>query len=184
MRLVMRLLVSLFLGAVFLCGPATVFAQESSVSAPSKTAAEEPKIPDAYLNEADQFFNYCEATPRYRKFYNCECLAASFLNERINQGPDVPRSGIMLDIEKQCADGAEASAETFNACMDRPSLLPPGTDTVKYCECFANTYGKLYEQNPGTGTKASIRLQSQAHLTCSNPALAKKMYPGTQGSKP
>jgi hypothetical protein len=177
MRLNDKFIFIIVTGLFLLCGTNACLAQENKTAQASSPAPAAEEIPDAYIDEADDFLKYCQATPRFRQFYNCECLAASFLGERIKQGPEMNRSTIMLNIEDECADGTEVSGEAFKTCVDRPSLLPPGTDPVKHCECFANTYAKLYERNPGTGTKDTIKLQSQAHLTCSNPELAKRMYP-------
>ncbi len=134
-------------------------------------------VPDEYIEEAINYNKYCHSTSLSRH-QNCECLAARYLDKRIEIGPEADRSSIMLAIEGKCPDATEAAGHHYNRCISNATIMPPKIPIEEFCECFANTYAKLferYELKPNSRTFVS--LQTQAMVTCRNPEMAKKLYP-------
>ena len=132
-------------------------------------------IPDAYIDEADQFSAYCERTPTLNSNYNCPCLSVAFLDERIKRGPRADRSNIMLGIEGKCLDVVMETGARYEACMN--SAPPRDIPHKDYCECLANTYAHLMTASrEPPSARLSVELQTQAMVGCSNPDLGKRLY--------
>ncbi len=135
-------------------------------------------IPDEYLEEADAFFAECGTSTRFKNYYDCECLTVKYLDERIKSGPNKPKSAILVNIGKECADATYAAGKSFNDCLNMGPLLPvQGGDALGFCECYANTYANLYESfRVSPNSKTFQALQTQAMTACANPALARELY--------
>ena len=136
---------------------------------------EDNLIPDEVFREAKIFEKYCSIQPNFRPYYDCECLAASFLDERIEQGPDASRSSIMLAIEDRCQDATEAAGIQYNTCLGNALLLPRNIEPEAYCSCYANQFAEIFEDNkvkPGPGNLT--RVQTMAHTECRKEGVADK----------
>ena len=135
-------------------------------------------VPDAYFKEADAYRDECENKPSMHQYYNCDCLSLEYLKRRIDHPRDTKNS-IVLAINRTCPDATEAAGHEYQQCLRNSSLAPTTSSSPeKYCECFANTYAKLFEKSGRpTGTNTFIDLETQAYIACDNPDLAKKLYP-------
>jgi hypothetical protein len=163
----------MFLGLTLIGAPLQAFAQTADPSAvTNEILNQEPEIPkqeipDSYLVEADQFFKYCQAEPSYNKYFNCECMAAQFLDERIKVGPQKSRSGIVQAIGKGCADATNAAGSYYQMCLGSGSLLPDNIPAEEYCSCYANKFAQLYEQSgQKPSSKIFVQIQTAAHMQC------------------
>lgn len=125
------------------------------------------EVPDAVIREAKIFERYCKTQANFRPYYNCECLAANFLNERIAQGPEATRSAIMLQIETTCYDATESAGIQYETCMGNALLLPRNVNPEEYCTCYANTFSKIFEGMKAKISPPSImKVQTEAHTEC------------------
>ncbi len=135
-------------------------------------------IPDAYLDEAQHFFNYCEITESLFQYHDCECMASRFLDTRIDMGPEADRSHIMLAIERECPDASEAAGQEYQNCLGSAVSLPAYIDEKLFCECYARTYAELFETyNRAVSSKVIVAFKTQARVTCTDPSLGSKLYP-------
>ena len=126
-----------------------------------------PLIPDAVYKEAEKFEKYCRQAPNLYTYYNCECMAANFLDERIKQGPEASRSGILQSIEGECQDAIEAAALQYETCLGNALLLPKDIDPETYCTCFGNKFAIIFQDNKVKVSPSNItRVQTQAHAEC------------------
>lgn len=153
------------------------YAQDNP-GAGAKPGQEYSQLPDEYLDETEDFYKHCSTTSEMKNYYNCECLAVKFLDQRVARGPNPSRESITLSIQRECADASQAAGYYYQNCMNQSVLMPPEIPAEEYCTCFANTYAKLYERySPGPSSKAFVQLQTQAYVTCRDPELAKRLYP-------
>lgn len=155
--MIQRIYVLLFL----ICMPLTAsFAQ----SEPKGIEVEQ--IPYEFIVEAEQFLNRCSTTAQFFQYYNCDCLAANFLDERIKD-PFAQEGIIVMRIKSQCIDPIEAVGKEYTHCMQSGTIFPDGVDPASYCECFAREYGRIYRV---AGKSPSSRLitavTARAHLNC------------------
>ncbi|MCK6417786.1 MAG: hypothetical protein L6Q57_02460 [Alphaproteobacteria bacterium] len=133
-------------------------------------------LPDAYFEEADDFQNYCTQQHILRNYYDCQCLALAFLEARIEHGPDMSRSALMLEVQDQCHDLTNEMGRMYEDCLQS---APPATIASHddYCACKARTYGQLFKAaRRQPSAYLSVELQTQAGIACSNPDLAKRLY--------
>jgi hypothetical protein len=138
-------------------------------------------VPDEYLQEAEKVYQNCSASSKLNFYYNCECMGVSYLDKRIAAGPMQTPSAIMLSLSRECQDATNAAGYQYTQCLQSANLAPDKPDSMsleKYCTCVANTYAKLFETlKMQPNSKTFTELQTRASLMCSNPALARKMYP-------
>jgi hypothetical protein len=160
------------------------FAQTPTTSskppATAQTAKPDPyaDLPEEYIEEAEKFYNECQTNDNMSRYYNCECLASKFLDKRIMAGPEVLNDIIVQSITHECADAAGAAGQEYQSCLENAPMMPANIPIEEYCTCYANTYAKLYEKySLGPSSNTFIKLQTEAHISCQNPDLAKRLYP-------
>jgi len=135
------------------------------------------KVPEKYIAEAMAYGDECKANFNMTQYFNCECLSYEYLKSRVALGPIPNKDEILLSIDKKCRDSSLASGPLYLSCLKDANLMEPGTDPEAYCKCVANTYVKIMDREaPTINSHSMIRLQTQASLTCSDPALAQKLY--------
>lgn len=153
------------------------FLQEQAEEEAQEDAEKEDEIPEAYIQEAENFNQYCEYKDMMRTHYDCECLAAHFLEERIAKGVHVKRAEIMAAIEKQCLDASEAAFQQYSQCKANTLLLPKKIEAETYCTCYGNEYAKIFEEDKLKITSPNIiRVQTKAHSKCSKGSYAVDTY--------
>ena len=134
-------------------------------------------IPDEFLIEAKNYVTECEGNSQMNLYYNCECMGSSYLDERIQRGPDAPVSGIRLAVvaKPDCKDASGIAAQHYQNCFNMPINLPPDTTPEAYCECYANEFAKEFERYGGTfGSKQNVVMMTRARITCGSPDLRKR----------
>jgi len=130
-------------------------------------ALQDIEVPDAVIVEAKIFEQYCRTQANFSPYYNCECLAAAFLNERIKQGPEAARSSVMLQIENNCYDATQAAGIQYDTCMGNALLLPRNIQPEDYCTCYANTFAVIFENMKVKISPPNImRVQTESHTEC------------------
>lgn len=164
----------LLLGFLALLLPAHALAQDDA--APAAGFAD---IPDEYIAEAVAFNERCEADIDMRMYKDCDCLASKYLDERIKRGPQAGVASIAMFIEEACPDATEAAGIKYQTCMSSGPMMPPKIPLEEFCQCYANTYAKLFEAySPEANSRTFVALGTRAHVMCSNPEAARKLYPG------
>lgn len=169
---------------------APLYAQESqTVLSPPETTEEAPEtpspyedVPDEYLIEAQNYFESCEADSNISQYYDCRCMAAQYLDERIKTGPKTAPSSITMEIGRGCMDEASIAGNTYEECLSRAPVLPKNMSVEKYCSCYANSFARIYSRSGvELSSKSKIKIQAQAGVICEDPALGRKLYPQAYG---
>lgn len=126
-------------------------------------------IPEEYWIEAENFKAYCDKDYRLKTNYDCECFAMKFLDARIDFGPYVTRSQIMMEIGNSCISAVNIAGESYTECMAAPTLVPGRHDPEEFCSCVANAYAKLYDRAGVSFTsKTRVALKSRAMASCTD----------------
>ncbi len=147
------------------------------------TEQKEDDIAKPYLHEADQFYQYCEAESRFKTHYDCECLAAHFLDNRIKRGAKVPRRNVLKDVQRECIDASQEAYVLYKKCKNNSLLLPTNVNAEVYCTCYGNEYAKYFEEKKVVvNSSNTIRIQSKSHAICSKKGYADQHY-GTSAGK-
>ena len=134
---------------------------------PLDPAPKEEKIPYEYLVEAEEFHQKCQTNPKYYQYYNCDCLASNYLDERVKVGPKESQSGVFLSIKRTCFDGTFAAGKRYESCITDGTIFPRGQEPEAYCECYANEFAAVFEKSGVTpNTKTLTYLQARAHQNC------------------
>lgn len=134
-------------------------------------------LPDEYIKEAIEYVRACEQNTLMSRYYDCRCMGVEYLDERIQAGPEAPASQLALTLGPRCVDATGISGRFYEQCSADYLSVPVGFDIDEYCECYANTYSKLFE-NYGRAlySRDHVKLMSRARLTCRNPGLAQRFY--------
>ncbi len=168
-------IILLALASLFLTFNTPLHAQD--LIAPPSAAPVEPEIHDEYIQEAKGFEQFCTIENKMRRHYDCECLAAGFLNERIFLGPDVSRTTILSNIENTCQDASEAAYLQYESCLGNLFLLPRDINAEAYCSCYGNKFAEIFESKHLSPNPAVMsELQAMAHTACRKPGVAESMY--------
>ena len=147
------------------------------VGPPQTSLDEDTSIPEAYIDEAETFYQYCEYEDRLRVHHDCECLAAQFLDKRIANGVQASRKSIMAKIDRECIDASEEAFNQYTQCKANTLLLPKKVDAETYCTCFGNEYAKIFETKRfEANAKNAVRAQTGAHSLCAKGSYAKDNY--------
>lgn len=135
----------------------------------SQTDAREKmeEIPQAYLDEAQEFYDSCGSDLVYGTHYDCECLASKYLDERIEEGRFADSSLLKLNIAEQCPSEEKAAAFMYERCSKRGYMAPGRFEIEDYCSCLGNEYARLYSSfKLRFSPKLLINLQSRAMALC------------------
>lgn len=134
-------------------------------------------VPDEYIEEALNFYDHCEATPKLNQHHDCQCLSAVYLDKRIEYGPDVGQTSIIMDIEEKCPDATNAAGMRYQECLNNQMLTSKTMPIEEYCTCYANEYARTYERYaPEPNSQTFIAIETQAMITCQNPELGRRLY--------
>lgn len=161
----------ILLGFIALAGFPAAWAQDDATPAQTTSPPDMyDGIPDEYLEAADEFYGQCASDEKYYYYYDCACLTVRYLDKKIEMGPAATDDYIMLQIQNECADSTYTTGVAYSKCLGNAALLPRDVFPPDYCECYANTYGKLFEQyNLAVTPRNLLALRSRAHSLCYDP---------------
>jgi len=124
-------------------------------------------IPQAYLDEAQSFYESCGTHIVYGSYYDCECLSSHYLDERIKLGRFADASLIKMNIAKTCASETATAGHAYKECMEHKLNVPAKLEIENYCSCVANEYAKMYVNSQQSFSPSLlIALQTESALRC------------------
>lgn len=135
-------------------------------------------IPDKYISEAAEVQKTCEKGFVKSQYFDCECRALKYLEERVKQGEFAEPSLIIMNIQDECRDSTEAAGQEYLSCFKQYiNLVPDNKDPEEFCQCFANTYSDLIDRfKPNVRAKTMVQFRTRALLTCIDPISAQERY--------
>lgn len=131
-------------------------------------------VTDEQIEEAQSVYKYCEADYNYRSNYDCECLAAKYLDARVENGPILDRSTLITQVRGSCPNVVEKVGQQYSQCMSPMNDLEIFmlVTQKEYCECYAREWTRNYNAVggiPDTNMRSSINYRSSRY--CQNPGV-------------
>jgi len=130
-----------------------------------------------FLIEASNFGERCRNDKDMKLYFDCRCMGAEYLDRRIKLGPSASASEVQNSLGITCKDGTGVAGEMYEHCLNDFINAPTELDPEEFCQCYANSFAKYYEDLSGRLTiKAKIALKSRARMVCQRPATARRIY--------
>lgn len=125
-------------------------------------------IPEEAIVEAQKIKQDCAADPMMSRYYDCECRAMRFLEQRIKRGPEDGASAVMLDIGGDCQNLPALAGWAYNGCIHQGiDFFPAGQDPEEYCSCVGNSYAKLFARaKKSYSSRLIVEMKTLATLSC------------------
>lgn len=122
---------------------------------------------DAQIKEAQSIFLECSENPHMSRYHDCECMAASFFDLRLEKGPIPRKDLILMELKDKCKNPVDSVGAEYTACMQDASVDNTGFERPDYCECYANRWVQLFKNHKGDLTlHANIFFKSDAQIYC------------------
>ncbi len=108
-----------------------------------------PEMQKELLDEAQHAHDSCAQIKLYSHFHDCECIAATFLDERMKVGMEMPYENVVSRINSQCVNAPGIAGHSYDVCYD-VSVLKAISDKRldEMCRCFAKRITDLYVKDP------------------------------------
>lgn len=138
--------------------------------------------PEEMQMEAQDIQRECSKNAYQRIYFNCECLAGAFLQQREKLGPMVMQSEIYKTITNSrqtsasCANKEAVAARVYQSCLtftqdfNRTELQ----DNNDYCTCAANKTAIDFGRAPRLSSTYIQNLRLNAMAQCRDPAVLKE----------
>lgn len=131
--------------------------------------------PEEMIQEAEYVLGLCRGNAFQKQYFNCECIAGAFLQEREKNGPMKLQHEILDQLMKSpratCANTEEIAGRTYKTCMELAGMsreLAP--DNPEYCTCAANKAALDFKKSPRLNSRHIRSIESKAMTFCDNPA--------------
>lgn len=144
-------------------------------SAPPKSQQDTDKPDDDYfkdvtdeqLKEAHGVYLTCKDNARMSRYHDCECLAGSFLDLRLQEGPFPKQDHLLFKLKATCKNIVESIGVMYTDCIQDVSNDQYGFERKDYCECYARKWADGYEKlNSDMNLKADIQIRSNSKIYC------------------
>jgi hypothetical protein len=138
---------------LFLCvftalAPQTVFAQNAQQDVvPGLLPADAPP-PDPTAEQMDEslkVFDQCNGSTFITEQYDCQCLAAKFLDLRV-RAPEKAQDLLIIEARKSCVNQPGVAGRAYTQCLSW--YLTSRDDSEAFCSCYANDFAKRFADAP------------------------------------
>src|SRR5690606_13440273 len=104
-------------------------------------------------------------------YFNCACLAGTFLQVREKLGSIAPQDEIISDIlygeNARCANPEGIAGKVYENCMESSKVTREyHKDNEEYCTCVANTSAKRFAARPQLNTSYITKVETGALVDC------------------
>ncbi len=111
------------------------------------------EVTEKQIAEAEAAQEWCNSKPEIRSEHDCECVAAKFLEIRVNDGPIIGKDEILsrILIPALCKNIVESTGSAYSKCMKQPNSAFKNVkvEPKEYCECYARKWAEYYENHVG-----------------------------------
>jgi hypothetical protein len=116
------------------------------------------------VNEAEMVSNECKSRAIFARYHDCDCIGAKFIDARVLD-PETHFTLIGHNVAAQCPNAPAVAAYQYNRCITTTDV-PERVEIQDFCKCYANEFGRLYEDN-STATFSASRLYDRiAYKKC------------------
>jgi hypothetical protein len=120
------------------------------------------------IREANGVYQNCESGVSERSYFDCQCVALTFLQHRVQDKKLGGRSLTAPDIEdiarKSCPNTVGIAGMTYTRCLSWAPRMRP--DYEAFCECYANEYANTFSRSPTTSIRRAEALSTVSMNQC------------------
>ena len=121
--------------------------------------------------EAQYVYEMCNLNSIRSTYFNCECIAGAFRQEREKQGPYLPQNiilnGLFSDNERGCTNTVTIAGNAYEKCMYSSKIFRSREkNNEEYCKCVANTTARRFAKNPHLSGESLEELSVDAMMDC------------------
>ncbi|MGH1456779.1 MAG: hypothetical protein ACRBDI_08355 [Alphaproteobacteria bacterium] len=132
-------------------------------------------IPQVYLEEANDVYEYCVNNQAFSINFDCKCYASKFLSMRQEEGSKMGRTTIMANLKDSCRNVVGTTGQQYTSCMSIPVDIGMGEAITQkdYCECYAYEWARLYKNFKGNIDSRTVQreLGFSASMRCTDPSM-------------
>lgn len=159
----------LFLAAFLIAAPASAQIKDSYYF----MADDGKQSPEEVMEEAQYVFDTCDTNVFQKVYFDCQCLAGTFLQARDKYGAIAPQQEIINDIlygsNARCANAVGIAGKAYESCMESAKYTREyDKDNEEYCSCVGNTTAKRFSERPRLTVGHIRRVQASALSDCHN----------------
>lgn len=127
--------------------------------------------PEEVMEEAEYVFQACDTNVFQRDYFDCACIAGTFLQARDKYGSVAPQEEIISDIlngrNARCANPTGIAGKLYQNCMDTSAVTREyNKDNEEFCTCVGNTTARRFTARPALNSSYIARLESRALVDC------------------
>lgn len=125
-----------------------------------------PDEQERLIEEATTVHDYCTGRELFASLYDCRCVAAKFLDERVlRYDPTESIIGIADQVAKSCPNEPGVAGYAYTQC-NKIYQRKMSYGLEEFCKCYANTFTKLYMKNPHAHFSHLTSLGTASILEC------------------
>ena len=121
--------------------------------------------------EAMYIYQRCMTNAFQKVYFNCECIAGAFRQEREKVGAYVPQSKIYNELfgvdQRACVSPENIAGDNYESCMRFANIgRPREKNNEEYCGCVANKVARDFGNKPYLRTAYIENLRVDAMSYC------------------
>lgn len=121
--------------------------------------------------EAVYVHGICSKNKIQSAYFDCNCIAGAYRQEREKVGPYKPQSHILNELfdknERGCANAEQIAGDTYAYCTNyAKSFRYREKNNEKYCQCVANKMARSFQKKPKLSMSYISRLRVNALSAC------------------
>lgn len=131
------------------------------------------------MAEAQQMYQLCDMNVYQKVYFNCECIAGAFLQQREKLGPLVTQDEIFstitnsAQVSPSCANTEFIAGRAYQSCINFRtgySRTELSEDNGDYCSCVANKMANDFGTAPRLSSQYVETLRFNAMEACEDKA--------------
>jgi hypothetical protein len=148
--------------------PAQAMANSGAANTASGDQKGKKAKPLANPKEGESVYEKCVSNRQWSTEFDCRCLAQKVVELRAKRGPEPLTELLAAEIQRNgsCRNIPETTRREYATCMRGSGFDYRGIPQEDYCECYAQTWGKLYGEYEGKideHRKSNIRLKARVY---------------------
>ncbi len=129
------------------------------------------QTPDEVIEEAQYVFDTCDSNVFQKLYFDCQCVAGSFLQLREKYGSVAPQEelvdGIVHGKNARCSNSVDLAGYAYENCMETTRFAREyAPDNEQYCSCVGNKVANDFTQRPRLNRNYIVKVHSNAMLAC------------------
>lgn len=129
--------------------------------------------PEEVQEEAQYVFDTCDGNMYGKVYFDCSCIAGTFLQARDKYGSVAPQEEILNDIyygkNARCANPVGIAGRSYEQCIESSKAMREyNKDNEEYCSCVGNRAAQRFSKHPVLSSNYINKIQAEALVACDN----------------